>query len=299
MRAVNRDRRGISLAELVVVLAIAGLIGSTIGATLVRQQRFYRDASELLYTRRGVRDAMEVLSADLRGMSIADTVRVLADSAIEFFATVGTSVACQSVGNDVGLPSPHSSGNSLSAFLIEPDSGDLALFHTDSAGAWDHWDRYRISGFTSRSLAASCPEASRFSRSSDFVAGATGFVLTLTTPLRNVKPGAPVRFVRRARYSLYRASDAAWYLGYRRCNAIGPSACGVVQPVSGPYRGYSPDPAATGLLFEYFDAAGRRLDPAASPSALARVDVTARSESSQRTSGESATVSVAIRNRAR
>jgi hypothetical protein len=61
------------------------------------------------------------------------------------------------------------------------------------------------------------------------------------------------------------------------------------------------------LDFEYFDAQGQPLGPSDSPLMLARVDITARSEGSQRlamggTGGnisESATVSVAVRNRAR
>jgi type II secretory pathway pseudopilin PulG len=301
---LNHDRPGLSLVELVAVIALAGLVGGTIVTTITRQQRFYRNAAETLYARESVRDAIAVLSTDIRLASVADTIRPLADSAIEFFATIGASVVCQTVGNEVGLAPAHAAGNSLSGFLIEPDTGDLVLFRTDSAGAGEHWERYRISSFTSRSLASSCTAASRFSRNSDFAAGVTGFVVTLTTALRgDVKPGAPVRFIRRARYGLYHASDGGWYLGYRRCNAVGPSACGVVQPVSGPYRGYSPDPAATGLLFEYFDVLGRRLDAAASPLALARVDVTARTESLSSGSrsekiSDSAKTSVAIRNRA-
>jgi hypothetical protein len=301
---LNRGRPGLSLIELVAVIALAGLVGGTITATITRQQRFYRDAAETLYARESVRDAIAVLSTDIRSASVADTIRLRADSAIEFFATIGASVVCQAVGNEVGLAPAHAAGNSLSGFVIEPDTGDLALFRTDSAGTGEHWERYRISSFTSRSLASSCTAASRFSQNSDFAAGIAGFVVTLTTALRgDVKAGVPVRFIRRARYGLYHASDGAWYLGYRRCNAVGPSACGVVQPVSGPYRGYSPDPADTGLLFEYFDALGRPLDPGASPLALTRVDVTARTESisSGSRSGkisDSANTSVAIRNRA-
>ena len=57
-------------------------------------------------------------------------------------------------------------------------------------------------------------------------------------------------------------------------------------------------------MFEYFDAFGHALDVAAAPVSLARVDVTARSESGYllpaggpfaRTIADSATVSVAIR----
>jgi hypothetical protein len=292
-----------------VVIALAGLVGGTIIGTIIRQQRFYRGASELLYVREGVRDAMEVLSTDVRGVSVADTVRLAADSAIEFFATIGASVACRIGGNDVGLPAAHPHGNSLSAFRVEPDTGDLALFHVESAGVIERWERHRISGFASQPLASSCPPASRLSQQSELDSGAKGFEVTLSSPLSSdVKPGAVVRFVRRQRYSLYRASDGGWYLGYRRCNAIGTSSCGAVQPVSGPYRSYSRESRKTGLLFEYFDAAGEALDVAATPLALARIDITARSDSErQLASGspfgrgiaDSATVSVAIRKWAR
>jgi type II secretory pathway pseudopilin PulG len=295
-------RRGLSLVELVVVVALVGLVGGTILATITRQQRFYRGASEVLTVREGVRDAMDLLSADVRDASVADTVRLAADSAIEFFATIGASVACQIIGSEIGLPASLPSGNSLSAFHAEPDTGDLALLRVDSAGANERWERRRISGFAQLSLASACPSGSRFSRQADIDAGLKGFVVRLTTPMGNdLAPGAVVRFIRRERYSLYRASDGDWYLGYRRCNAIGTSVCGTVQPVSGPYRPYNRDPRATGLLFEYFDSAGHRLD-AVAPSTLARIDITARSESGQpsdapfaRRIADSATASVAIR----
>jgi hypothetical protein len=288
-----------------VVIALAGLVGGTIVGTINRQQRFYRGASELLYVRESVRDAMEVLSTDIRRTSVADTVRLAADSAIEFFATIGASVVCQIVGNDVGLPAAHSSGNSLSAFRDQPDTGDLALFHIQRAGGNERWEQHRISGFTPQSLGSSCPPSSRFSQQSDLDVGAKGFVVTLTTPLGgDVKPGSVVRFIRRARYSLYRASGGDWYLGYRRCNAIGASVCGAVQPISGSYRAHSRDSRVTGLLFEYFDGAGQVLDLSAVPLALARVDVTARSESENQLPGgspiapriaDSATISIAVR----
>jgi len=305
---MQRRRHGLSLAELVVVLALAGLVGGAVSVTINRQQLFYRAASELHYAREGVRDAMEVLSTDIRAMSVSDTVRLRADSAIEFFAAIGSSVVCQSVGNQIGLPARHSEANSLSAFLVEPDTGDIATFYTRSAEGREEWERHRIAGFSSRSLAGICPTSSGFSAQADLDEGMTGFVVTLADPLSDgVKAGAPVRFLRRARYSLYRASDNHWYLGYRRCNAVGTPACGPVQPLSGPYRAYSADAHVSGLDFEYFDANGRPLGPSDSPLVLARVDISARSEGSPGivTTGhaggrsESATISVAVRNRAR
>lgn len=304
---MGRSRHGFTLIELAVVLLLLGVVGSAIGVTLLRQQRFYRGATELLYAREGVRDAIELLSTDIRGMSTADTARLLADSAFELFAGIGSSVVCQIAGTEIGLPGALARpGNTLTAFASEPDTGDLALFYRDSVEAGSQWERHRIAGFTARALAGACPASTGFTRAEDLDAGTKGFVVTLSAALSShVARGAPVRFIRRGRYSLYHSSDGNSYLGYRRCNAIGPSNCGAIQPLSGPYRSYSRDSSATGLLFEYFDDVGARLGPSAAPLTLARVDVTARTASRQRlniegrgvTPSDAATVSVGIRNR--
>lgn len=297
-------RRGATLVELLVVVALAGLLGGFIALTLSRQQQFYRQAAETGFVRQSVRDAMDVLSTDIRQMSVADTVRLMGDSAIEFFSTIGTSIVCARADDEIVLPGARASGNSLSAFLTQPDTGDLAAFYVDSLG---EWERHRIAGVGARSLSSSCPVATGFSLPSDLAPGGNGLVLAIAGTLGDgVKPGAPIRFLRRARYSLYHASDGDWYLGYRRCNAIEPSVCGSAQPISGAYRPYNPDPRSSGLVFEYFDSMGQRLG-ATSSFALARVDITARAESGGSPAiggsigrvSDSATVTVAIRNRIR
>jgi hypothetical protein len=225
-------------------------------------------------------------------MSTTDTLRLVADSAIELFANIGSSIVCHTDGGiGVGLPAGSSGrGNAFTTFLVQPDSGDIAVFHRDSLDGESEWERHKIAAFGARPPGTACP----------------GFVVDLATPLSShVKTSAPVRFIRRGRYSLYHASDGRWYLGYRRCNAMGASVCGSIQPLSGPYRDYSSNPRSTGLLFEYFDASGARLTPRGSPLAIARVDVTARAESRQRivvegrvnAPSDSATVAIAIRNR--
>jgi prepilin-type N-terminal cleavage/methylation domain-containing protein len=298
---------GFTLIELAMVLAILGVVGSAIGLTLLRQQRFYRGTEELVGAREGVRDAIEILSTDIRGMSIADTARLLADSAVEMFASVGSSVVCQIAGSEIGLPAGTSPrGNTLTALVTQPDTGDLALFLRDSADGGSLWERHRIAAFSARSKATTCPPSTGFAAADDVDATRTAFVVVLSTSLSDrVHRGAPVRFIRRGRYSLYRSSDGSWYLGYRRCNALGPSVCGAIQPLSGPYRAYSSNPRSTGLLFEFFDRSGARLPPGSSSLTLARVDITARSESRQRLvvegrswmPADSATMSIAVRNR--
>lgn len=297
-----RLRSGLSLAELTVVIALLGLIGAAVASALLHQQRFHDDASGLLHAREGVRDAMEVLSTDIRGSSAADTIRLMADSAIELFTGIGTSVVCRAVSSSAFVLAEESAGgNTLSSFLVEPDTGDIVLLYmdtADAAGTGSHWDGHRIAAFTATGTSPGCLLDDTNPRE--------GFALTLQSPAdRRVRRGGPVRFVRRGRYSLYRSSDNEWYLGYRRCNAIGPSVCGAIQPVSGPYRRYSSDGLKTGFLFEYFDAFGEVVTDAGSPLSVARIDITARAErmrarrfgSAGRSIGDSAFTSIAIRNR--
>jgi prepilin-type N-terminal cleavage/methylation domain-containing protein len=303
---LSPKRLGFTLLELAMVLGILGVMGSAIGLTLLRQQRFYRGTEELVGAREGVRDAIEILSTDIRGMSTADTASLLADSAVEMFTSVGSSVVCQIAGSEIGLPAGTSPrGNTLTALVTQPDTGDLALFLRDSADGGSLWERHRIAAFSARSKATTCPPSTGFAVDDDGATG-TAFVVVLSTTLTNhVHGGAPVRFIRRGRYSLYRSSDGSWYLGYRRCNALGPSVCGAIQPLSGPYRAYSNNPRSTGLLFEFFEGSGVRLAPGSSSLTLARVNITARSESGQRLAiegrswmpADSATVSIAVRNR--
>ncbi len=292
------SRPGLSLAEIAIVIALLGVIGATIGSAMLHQQRFYRDARNLLEVREGVRDAMEVLSTDIRGSASSDSMRLMADSAIELFAGIGTSVVCRTVQSNVFALAEESRGNTLSSFLYYPDTGDIALLYRESPDtAGSHWERHRIASFAPSASAAGCLLYG--------IEPAEGFTLTLqSTPNSDVGRGTPVRFVRRGRYSLYRSADAEWYLGYRRCNATGPPQCGTIQPVSGPYRRYTSDRERTGFLFEYFDASGERVTGEA-PLDVARIDITSRAEARHRRRiGEhdaliaaSGASSIAIRNR--
>jgi hypothetical protein len=210
------------------VLGILGVLGSAIGLTLLRQQRFYRGTEELVGAREGVRDAIEILSTDIRGMSIADTARLLADSAVEMFASVGSSVVCHIAGSEIGLPAGTSPVETHHRTLLSPTRVTRAVppglsrcrqplgAPSDSCVQRTfEGDDVSSDGFARRTMSM------RLERRS------LSFVDFLSD---HVHRGAPVRFIRRGRYSLYRSSDGSWYLGYRRCNALGPSVCGAIQP---------------------------------------------------------------------
>jgi type II secretory pathway pseudopilin PulG len=312
---LSRARDGFTLVELVVATVLATLVGATLMMTLRRQQRFYGSATEIIQVRAQLRDAADVLTADIRGAAVARYgFPLMTDSALELFTTIGSSVACATpAGRTLSLPpATLASGTVLTSLLASPDTGDLALVYAMPAGQPDsgRWEESRIAGFASRSLASSCPPVTGFTSASDAAAGRTGYALTLAAPPpASVRKGAPVRFIRRARYSLYRSSDGEWYLGLRRCNAIGRSVCGTIQPVSGPYLSYGKNGTGeSGLAFRYFDSAGEEVVDALLSPAIARIDIVLRGETAravslagdaQRRFRDSAIVSISPRNRAR
>ena len=277
-------RRGFTLIELVVATAIAGIVGATLVMTLRRQERFYSSATEMIGVRAQLRDAADVLIADIRGASVARYgFPLMTDTALEMFTTLGTSVVCSPpTGRTLFL----SNSALLTSFLAPPDTGDIALMFADST----RWIESRISSFATRS-ALTC-----------------GYAVTLPFQVDSaIHQGSPIRFIRRGRYSIYRSSDGEWYLGYRRCNAMGPSICNTIQPVSGPYVSYSRS-GAGGLGFRFFDQSGGELTDAALSSQVARVDVVLRGETRRAVSlagdalkryRDSIVVSISPRNRVR
>lgn len=305
--------RGFTLIEVIAAIMLAALVGSTLVTTLRRQQRFYGSAAEMIQVRGQLRDGGDVLAADLRGAAVARYgLPLMTDSAVELFTTIGASVVCTTPSNRTLYipPTVLASGTVLTSLLATPDTGDVALIYEIPGGISDsaQWVQFRIAAFGSRSLATSCPAASGFTSVADAAAKRSGYALTLTTdPPPALRKGAPVRFLRRARYSLYRSSDSNWYLGYRRCHATGPPACGTIQPVSGPYLPFR-NGGAAGLAFRYFDSDGAELtDPSLSPT-LARIDIIVRGETARAVSlagdarsryRDSAIVSISPRNRAR
>jgi type II secretory pathway pseudopilin PulG len=268
----------LTVIEILVAIAVMGIVGALILTTMSRQQRLLRAAAEQVEMRESVRDAISVLAEEVRGASARDTVRLMSDSAIEFFSALGSSVICASPSSSsIALAPVSASGISLTSWLAAPDTGDLALIYGSASSSTPGiWQRHRIVASESRSTQSVCPPSSGLSG----VAGVSPSTLVLTLSPSPVAPaaGSPLRFIRRGRYSLYRSSDGRWYLGYRRCNAIGVSVCGAIQPVSGYYRPFNRDTSRTGIFFRFLDTAGQTIAPS-DALRLARVQIAVRATS--------------------
>lgn len=302
-------RRGFSLAELLISILLIAVVGGAIAGGLRRQQQLFRSIAVMVSARGDTRDAAEVLAADLSSASPIDTLTLAVDSAVEFFSLIGASVSCDSAPGYVIRMPPEKlqSGRRLTALLAAPDSGDVLLvFNGDSAatGGEPRWDRHAIAGVSSASAGSACPSATGFTTAAD--QSAPTYVATLSgAASAAVSRGAPVRILRRTRYSLYRSSDSRWYLGQRRCGSLGPVACGAVQPVSGPYMAYS-GTGGSGVSLRYLDAASEPVWPVGGTAGVALVEVTVRvrARSPIQLRGpapipfaDSAALSIALRNR--
>jgi prepilin-type N-terminal cleavage/methylation domain-containing protein len=266
--------RGWSLPELVVALMIMGVIVALGAAAIASGQRDTRAAARLRAGRAEIRDATSVLAQELRGVSpSADTLRLAADTAVEFFAPILTAVTCArgSGSRLLLIPPMFTTGATLPATGAQPDTGDLAwIWIEDSLRTPGSWGRWRVSAYATAG-GEGCDVGLE-------PVGAQPRVLTILGDAATVPAGAPVQLVRRGRYSIYRASDGAWYLGYKRCDAIDPSRCRAAQPVAGPYRVRTA--GTPGIQFRYFGEAGEELAGAAATQAW-RVEVIVRSDTAQ------------------
>ncbi len=297
--------RGFTLVEVMVALVLVGIVGISVTAALVRQQRFYSGATEVVAVHAQMRDAASILPMELRNISSsAGDISALSDSAIEFRFTYGSAIVCEVAGATVTLPpATLSNGNVLASFLGDPDLGDTVFVYDSTAPAATPWAAHAI---ISAPMAGteSCRSPNPFVAAADD--GAPRLRFGVSPALGSGSPpGSPVRFTRRVRYRLYQAStDRQWYLGHDEYRAGGWSG---VQPVSGPYRPYAPGaPTTSGLYLRYFTSGGDAVTGIAAARSIARVEVIVNGRSSRMVSDggparavfhDSLHTAVAIRNR--
>jgi len=121
--------RGFSLAELVVALFLAGLIGLALARLVISQARFVAGQDGMLQARSTARAALNVLSSELRALTPGSLRAATADS-ITVRVPYAFGVACQQSGGGTAvslLPGDSSIYNAATA------SG--YAFH-DSTGVW-------------------------------------------------------------------------------------------------------------------------------------------------------------------
>ena len=250
MQLTLRPSHGFTLVEMLTVMVMLGVLIGAVAELTLRQQWFHQAVGLRLGVRRALHDAELLLRSDLRELAPSrGDVYALSPNRVDYRALIGVSVVCttDSTRTVIGIPVRRSAGASLTAWRAAPQEGDTILvYETALSPDSAQWHVHVL--VAEPSAGGSCPVASGLSASAADAAGALRLTITPALP-PPIAPGASIRFVRAARYQLYRAADNRWYLGYTDCLVSRATPCATIQPVSGPY-------AAGGVQFSLRDSTG-------------------------------------------
>jgi hypothetical protein len=254
-------RDGTSLVELVVALALFGVIGLATLRSLDRQARFHAGVLTILEARSQHAAAHEAVATELRSISsVAGDIARLSDSAIVFRLPVGAGLACAIVSDTIYLaPDTVAAGQEFARFRTTPQPGDTVWLFNESAtdlAADDGWVGLRISAVAR--APGLCTGSPLVHPSLDAGRPSWRLAVAGVAPATAV-PGAPVRLTRTARFALYRSSTNEHWLGFTEIlPATGTWV--TIQPVSGPYLPFNAGmPATSGIAFLGKDSSGTPL----------------------------------------
>jgi prepilin-type N-terminal cleavage/methylation domain-containing protein len=289
--SVRQARAGFTMIELLIVVSLLGIIGTMLTTIMVRQQRFHRAVTNVTDARARMRDISTIMPTDLRSISTAGgDLLVITDTSMQFRAFVGTSIMCrfQSALVVELPPKMLASGTVLTAWINPPAPNDIAFIYNEGAEAGntdDSWQPFTIADTASSTNSAVCPSNLNppFTTAADNAARRYTITLSAAPVQAQVDPGAPIRFAREVRYSIYRATDNQWYVGYQRCtpNAVygQPGACGSREVLAGPVAAGTADTLTSGLYFVYRNKSGTRLTALSAADTIASVGIGIRTTS--------------------
>jgi hypothetical protein len=245
---MTHRRRGTTLVELIISLAMTGVVLALASAVLLRQHRVVSDLAGRADLAARLRDGAGPLLAQLRTLSPAD-LRDTRDTALEVRATIASAVVCDTIATALVL-APAEQEQRFAAVAAPIVAGD-SVWALD-AGTGD-WRPLRILSVGTR-IPGTC--AALGPRLAGAALSSPRITISVMPPLGPLI-GVPVRVTRPVRYSVYRAGDGAWYLGEKDWNNQAGRFDGV-QPIAGPYLA----PADGGVAFRYRDSLDRPLtDP--------------------------------------
>lgn len=262
--ASARTRRGVTLAELLVALALSGIVLGTATSSLLRQQRTAVVVGGSAASSAQLRAATGALAAELAPLA-AGTGDLLAgegsDTTLGLRSFVTGGVSCDDAIGQATLALEE--GDAAAAGHL-PRVGDSLWWHAGAAAGWR--GRPIVS---SDSVNVPCT-----------LTGAPAHRRVMTGGADSIPFGAHLRVTRRSRYVFYRSGDGSWQLGLQEWV---PEAgrLAAPQPIAGPFV-RSIARLRTG--FRYFDGGGREIpagsiEPMADRIARVRVTVLMRASS--------------------
>jgi prepilin-type N-terminal cleavage/methylation domain-containing protein len=253
----GNDRRGFTLIELLVGMVLGAIVMTGVVQMMVVQGRGYRKQRELIDVRQTAREAVALLSWDLRQS-----------------VTGGSPLAAMAPGM-VALRSPRGLGTicakhpSLPRYGLWKTGGNIVAGVDDSALVYqlgrDKWTVLKITAVGTPAAMGVTACAWPGARPPDVV---VEFGVGTTSDTSYIKIGAPFRSFRRVEYAEYQL-NSRWWLG-RKVGAA-TSYDQLTGPLVAP---------ANGLTFTYYDTLGA---VTTNPSAVGSIAFTLRTESFKNT----------------
>jgi prepilin-type N-terminal cleavage/methylation domain-containing protein len=234
-----RCTRGFTIVEVLVALALLGIVSAGIYRVLVTNQRTYLAQTQRIDLQQNIRAAVTILPAEIREMDATDgDIHEMTATSLTMRAMRQLAVMCEAppLGGGlggIGMTIRQDPFMALRDFNIETDS--LLIFYEGDEGTRsdDSWIPARMTGISSQN----CPDGRpgrRITMNPSFIAG--------QNEAGAIQAGAPVRGFEVVTYGLYQAADGRWYLGQTRG--------GTTQPLIGPLTG------SNGVTFTYYDSSG-------------------------------------------
>ena len=299
-----RARRGFTMVELLVALALLGIVSVALYRVLVNNQRLYMAQTQRIDLAQNIRAAGSILPAEFRELDAFDgDIIAMAPTRLELRVMRWLSFICvPPVLGGAGLNGLQMTirggvpGQPMFFGAREPNiQVDTMLIYYDgdpTSRQDDFWARGTFNAIPN--APTTCPDPEPPGAQPAVRVNFSLNLLGLGPNVANAIPvGAPVRGYEHVVYQLYQpAGDTSWYVGFQ-------GAVGTMQPLIGPVL-------TNGLTFQYFDANG---NVTAIRTNVARIDITVRGRTTAavRSSGDaprativdSVVTSVALRNNRR
>ena len=240
------------LLELIISLVMLGLLGSVIIGFLLKQERFYAGANEMLLTRTQVRQAVgddaERSARDLRGgrrhlrddgyvdrvsIDVRQLVSLQKRPGVLRKIAIPPVTLAKNIGSSrTGRRQPHD----------QRFSGASTWRATNTAAADDSWSYHTITviddGLFERE--SGVQSTSGLMKSTDVYVGQSELHLYLSpAQSATVSAGAAVRFFKKVHYSLLQGRRQALVSRLLRLShGVAIPVCNTIQPIAGPLRPY-------------------------------------------------------------
>lgn len=264
-RLVSRRRRnngGFTIVELLVYLALSGIVMGSIYQLLIGQTRSYTGQREMIDSHSSLRAAAALLSWELRQASAVNgDLYDVKEEWIVMRSVQGTGIVCAEHGN-------------LPRFGLFDVSGEIGATPDDSAmifasGGVDGWEVMQITKVATAATLGVGNCVWPGTPKPDVAIEVQ--VATIPDDTSGILVGAPVRAFRLVQYRTI-SRDGRHWLGRKVGAAAG------YDVITGPLQ------EDTGLQFRYFDASGAETNK---PDRVAVVEFTIRVESFGRVRGSS------------